>query len=208
MKRTARRCNILRLAATISLLLIFGCEKTPQINPLRKDAVILAFGDSLTFGTGAPESSSYPAVLRNLLERTVVNAGVPGEISAEGLSRLPEFLSRYRPALVILCHGGNDFLRRLDRTAMRENVAAMIRLCREEGADVILLGVPELGLFLKTAGEYDSIAGEMGIPYDGDTLSDILGQRKLKSDQIHPNAEGYALMADAVSRLIRKAGGI
>ena len=91
-------------------LLTCACSKTPQMTKLSPDATILAFGDSLTFGTGAGESESYPAVLNRLTGKKVVNAGVPGEVSSTGILRLPELLDRDHPALVILCHGGNDLL--------------------------------------------------------------------------------------------------
>lgn len=190
------------------LLALTGCEKTPQISPLAQDAVILAFGDSLTFGTGASREASYPAVLSKSIGRKVVNAGIPGETSEEGLRRLPSLIAEHSPDLVILCHGGNDFLRHLDPGAMRANVAAMVRLCREGGADVILLGVPELSLFLDPSREYDVIAKEMLLPYDRETIAGILGKRKLKSDRIHPNGKGYEKLAEAVASLIRKAGGL
>jgi len=200
-----QKAILLILAVVVALS---GCEKVPKISPLAQDAVILTFGDSLTFGTGAAKEASYPAVLSSLIGRKVVNAGVPGEISEEGLRRLPSLLDEYSPDLVILCHGGNDFLRHLDPATMSANVAAMIRLCRQRGADVILLGVPELSLFLEPSPEYDAVAEELDVPYDRDSLAEILGKRRLKSDRIHPNGKGYAKLAEAVARLIRKAGGV
>ncbi len=73
-------------------LLVSSCDKPPQISLLPADAVVLAFGDSLTHGNGAAEGQAYPEVLAGLLDRTVINAGVPGEISEAGLLRLPQVL--------------------------------------------------------------------------------------------------------------------
>ncbi len=86
------------------LLLLSACaEGPPGLTPLGENAVVLAFGDSLTRGTGAGEQQSYPAVLSELIDLRVVNEGKPGEISADGLSRLPALLERYEPDLLRAC---------------------------------------------------------------------------------------------------------
>ena len=198
----------LLLTALLGGFLLSGCEKSPRLTPLGTDAVILAFGDSLTYGTGAERDESYPAVLSRLLQHEVVNAGLPGETSAAGLARLPELLEEYRPALVILCHGGNDFLRRLDPSKLATNLRQMVALARDSGAEVVLVGVPQLGLLLSTDPLYEEIAEELRLPYEGEVLSDLLHDPELKSDQIHPNASGYAVMAERLAEVIREAGGI
>ena len=93
----------------IYIVLFAGCDSGPKIAPLGQDAVVLAFGDSLTYGTGAPAGQSYPDALADLLGKPVVNVGIPGEVSSAGLKRLPGMLDKHNPTLVILCHGGNDF---------------------------------------------------------------------------------------------------
>src|SRR5665811_2285947 len=86
------------------VLLSSGCSRVPQLPLLAADATILAFGDSITHGTGVGDSESYPAVLTTLTGRKVVNSGVPGEVSGTGVQRLPELLEREHPSLLILCH--------------------------------------------------------------------------------------------------------
>jgi lysophospholipase L1-like esterase len=195
-------------ALLLLVTLVTACEKVPTIAPLPAHAVVLAFGDSLTHGNGAPPGHSYPDVLASLLDRTVINAGVPGEISAEGLRRLPQLLRNHRPHLVILCHGGNDFLRRIDRRETAANLAAMVEQSKAAGADVVLVGVPEPGLFLEPPDFYADIARRVGIPYEAEIVSAVLDNRDSKSDTIHPNAAGYRRMAEAFHALIRKAHGI
>ena len=213
--RPLRAGSILRLgqravtlATLLFLLLLAACDKPPQIAPLAADAVVLAFGDSLTHGNGAPEGQAYPDILAGLIGRTVINAGVPGEVSATGLKRLPQVLEEYRPQLVILCHGGNDFLQRLDRTETAENLAAMIEQIRAAGGDVVLIGVPEPGLLLDPPPFYGELAKRFGIPYEAEIVGDLLGDRDYKSDTIHPNAAGYRRMAEALLTLIRDAHGL
>ena len=196
------------LTCLLLALLTAACEQPPRLRSLPAHAVILAFGDSLTHGNGAPPGQAYPDVLADLLGRSVINAGVPGEISAEGLQRLPLLLSRLQPDLVILCHGGNDFLRRLDRRQTAANLEAMVAQIRAAGADVVLVGVPEPGLFLEPPEFYREVAERAGIPYEGEIVSTLLDDRALKSDTIHPNAVGYRRMAEALYTLLRNAHAI
>ncbi len=200
----------LRLLATwLGLLLLAGCGGGPELTGLAPDATILAFGDSLTAGTGAKRADAYPAVLDTLLSQNVINAGQPGETTAGGLARLPEVLAAHDPALVILCLGGNDMLRKLDRGQAKANLAAMIRMVRERGAEVVLLGVPEPGLLLLSPPEfYTELATEFAIPLEDEALPRIISDRSLKSDQIHPNAEGYRQLAEAVHTLLEETGAV
>ena len=179
------------LFTLLMVLLLSGCrDSLPRLQPLPPDAVIMAFGDSLTAGYGAAKEDSYPAVLQQLTGRRVVNRGISGEVSDEGLQRLPAELSRFRPDLVILCHGGNDLLRRQPTERLTANLAAMIDLIRADGAQVLLVGVPQPGLRLRTAPLYEELARRLEVPFEGNILRDILDDNELTSDAIHPNMAG------------------
>jgi len=196
------------ITALLLLLPLAACSKTPPLPPLAADAVILAFGDSLTYGTGAGESESYPAVLEKLVGRRVVNAGIPGELSETGLQRLPEILDREKPALLLLCHGGNDLLQKTNQSVTAGNLREMIRIAREKGVSVILLSVPMPDLSLAPPEYYAEIAKEYGTPIESKALPRILGKNSLKSDYIHPNAAGYRVLADSVYDLLKKSGAL
>jgi lysophospholipase L1-like esterase len=198
-----------RLGVGLGLVLVLAaCAKGPQLPLLASDATILAFGDSLTAGTGAGEAESYPAHLAQLSGRRVVNAGIPGEVSAAGLQRLPELLERERPALLILCHGGNDLLARQDHQSIAANLRAMIRLAQNQGVAVVLLAVPAPDFSLKPPALYADVAKECAVPLEGRALAKILGKSSLKSDHIHPNAAGYRLLAAAVVKLLHQRGAL
>lgn len=193
----------------LALALVTSCgDNSPKLARLAPDAVVLAFGDSLTAGTGALPQESYPARLEMLIGRKVVAAGVPGEATAAGLARLDAVLEESRPALVILCHGGNDFLQKLDEHRAAENLRAMVRLAQAKGAQVVLIGVPKPGLMPSTAAIYGDIARNLKLPYDGSTLVKILTDNELKSDLVHPNAKGYARLAEGIAGVLKKAGAI
>ena len=201
-----RRLRGLVLAGLV--LAITGCGDSATLEPLPAGGTILAFGDSLTYGTGAREEESYPQVLAGLTGHPVVNAGVPGEVSAEGLRRLPALLEETRPSLVILCHGGNDILRKRSKSKAAANLGEMIRLAREAGAQVILLGVPGFGLILDTEPFYLEVAKAQSVPIEAEVIPDVLSDNNLKSDAVHPNAAGYARMAEAVREFLQDQGAL
>ena len=138
----------------------------------------------------------------------MVNAGIPGETSGQGLRRLPALLAETTPSLVVLCHGGNDILRRMSLLQAASNLREMIRLIREAGAQVVMLGVPGFGLLLDSAPFYEKIAEQEQVPIDADILADILADNDLKSDNVHPNAAGYGKLAAAVAALLREHGAL
>ena len=198
----------------LNLLMVFlltGCTDSQfELTPLTKSSVILAYGDSLTFGNGASNSAtqSYPSVLRRLTGIKVVNAGVSGEVSAAALKRLPAVLGRTNPDLVILCHGGNDLMKRLGGDQLKSNLDEMIGLIKRRGAEVVLIGVPAPNLSFKAPNLYAELAQQHGIPIDVATLPAILSNPRLKSDPVHPNAAGYQLMAENIYTLLSDAGAL
>ncbi len=195
----------------VAALLLSACghQAAPKLRPLAADAVILAFGDSLTHGTGAKADESYPAVLAHLSGHKVINAGVPGELTPQGAERLPALLDRYHPALLVLCEGGNDLLRKVPPEEIEASLRRMLDAAKQRNVQVVLLGVPEPTLmFREPAPFYAHLAKAYGIPYDGATLASIESDPARKSDKIHPNAKGYADLAQGVFALLQKSGAL
>jgi acyl-CoA thioesterase I len=206
MKFVVRRrwLSLLMLAVVLA-----ACgSKTPSLPRLGASDVIVALGDSLTFGTGAAENESYPAVLAQLSGRTVVRSGVPGETTAQALERLPGVLDEYKPKLVIVCLGGNDMLRKHNEAETISNLRAIVRKVRDSGAAAMLVGVPRPALLTSAPKFYEDIAREFGIPYEGAAITSVLYRPELKSDTIHPNAAGYRRIAEAIAELLQKTGAL
>ena len=193
---------------SIIILTISGCGEKISLSPLPNDSVILAFGDSLTYGYNVAKNESYPAKLSTLTGLEVINAGVSGEVSNQGLKRLPKILDEHRPQLIILCHGGNDLLHKLDIGKMESNLRNMIQLSLDRDIPVILLGVPKPGLFISSFDIYKEIAISMDIIFIEDLIPDILSDKSLKSDTVHPNKEGYSLIAEEIYSLLLDTGAI
>jgi len=204
------RSSLRALALSLTLAVgLAGCgEKVPRLAPVGQNDVIVAFGDSLTHGTGAAETESYPAILAQLINRNVIRAGVPGEMTAGGVARLAGVIDEHRPALVILCLGGNDMLRRVDDAQIRGNLREIIRSLKTRGISVVLVGVPKPALITSAPAFYGELASEFGIPYEGKIVTSVLYKSELKADPIHPNAQGYRMMAEAIAQLLKKAGAV
>src|SRR6185436_18927526 len=179
LSRSAAKCSILHemralrwaFMLLVPLLALGGCGERPKLERLPSDAIVLAFGDSLTFGTGATEDESYPAQLERIIGRRVVRAGVPGEVSAQALARLPGALDEHTPRLLLLCIGGNDFLRRLGNSQAERNVREMVRLARSRGVAVMLIGTPEPGLLPSPPAFYAAVASDLRVAYEGGVIT-------------------------------------
>jgi len=207
-----RRISTQRITALFFACLIFllsGCQgETPPLRPLVDGAVVLAFGDSLTSGLGADNGTRYPELLEGMIHHRVINGGLAGELSQEGLERLPGLLEELQPTLLILCHGGNDLLKKTGEKEAADNIRSMIRMAKNEGVGVVLIGVPRPDFSFSPPPFYEEIAEEFHIPYDGQILASILSKRALKSDRVHPNGRGYRKLAEAIAAPLKKAKAI
>ncbi|MGZ8201418.1 MAG: GDSL-type esterase/lipase family protein [Methylosarcina sp.] len=195
----------------LPLLVLASCSKSPAapLSKLPDQAVILAFGDSLTYGTGATPKHDYPSLLAERTALKVINAGRPGEISGYGVKRLPALLDRHQPDLLILIHGGNDMLRRIPAEQTADNLKQMITMAHERRIGVVMLGVPTPNIFwLSSAGFYQTLAETMEVPVDLDTLPEVLADHTLKSDLVHPNDRGYERIATQIHGLLVDSGAL
>ena len=200
------------LAASLLAASLAACgRKAPRAQAVPAGATVLALGDSLTSGVGASSDTAYPAALQRLTGWKVVNGGVSGDTSAQALARLPGLLLQHQPALVIVSIGGNDFLRRQTASDTRARVRQICEQARASGAQVLLVAVPELSL-LAAAGRlsdhalYEEIADELRIPLHRKGWSTVLADTRLRSDQIHANAAGYAQFAQGLVDTLRDTG--
>lgn len=194
----------LLLSIGVALLVVIKKNSTDLDMPtLKENSVILAFGDSLTYGFGADYELSYPKQIERKTGLKIINAGISGELSAEGLLRLPALLEN-KPDLVILCHGGNDILNKLPAIELKNNLLSMVRLIQQSGAKVLLVGVPDFFLFnFNTHDVYEEVAKQSNILFEDEVLTRIAISRSLKSDYVHPNAQGYEAMADAFIKVLK-----
>lgn len=183
---------------------LFWAENSyPIINANPTGIQIIAFGDSLTAGFGAGKEFAYPASLSEKTGVNVVNKGVSGDTTADGLKRLKRDVLDQDPKIVLLGLGGNDFLRKHDKNATFDNLRQMIKAIQQTGALVIIVSVdfPLGGSWTK---RYRELSEETGCPQVADILGGIFGHRDLMSDQIHPNPKGYAIMAEKILPVLQQ----
>lgn len=197
----------MKLWTILIALLLCGCGGA-QLQALSSGDVIVAFGDSLTAGKGVSNEHAYPAVLSEITGKKVINAGISGETTTEGLERIAGVLDEENPALLILFEGGNDILRNQDLSKTEANLDAMIVMAKERGIQIALVGVPRKQLFSSTAQFYNDLAETHDLPIEDEIVASLLRQPKMKSDNVHFNRNGYRAMAEAIADMLKEAGAL
>ncbi len=211
-RRNIERWKLAVPAALVVLLILWALWPSPYAkvkNLGSKGTSIIAFGDSLTAGYGAAAGEDYPSRLATILGTTIVNAGVSGDTTDSALARLETDVLSRDPRIVIVGLGGNDFLRGASVASTEGTLHAIVQKVHTTGAMVILLGYRFPSLNSNYEAMYARVAKEEGCLLIPDLLDGILSDPSLKSDTIHPNAAGYAVMAGRVAaptkKLIAKA---
>lgn len=198
--------KVIFLAIALVVLLQFIQQDSDKFDSsimIPPNTKVVAFGDSITNGYGVDKDKTYPAQLSELLGVEVINAGINGEMSSAGLKRLPSILEKYSPDILIICHGGNDILRKQNLLKAKENIAQMIKLAKSKNIHVILVGVPAVEVLnLSTAQFYKELSSEYDVALEDSALESILNDSTLKTDQVHPNEKGYELLANKIAQIL------
>jgi len=201
------KINFKRYCFSILLIILTGCSDN-KLLPLADNATIVSFGDSLTYGIGSTSGQTYPDVLATLSGLTVINAGISGETTKEGLTRFAGVINEHSPQLIILLEGGNDILRNHSSESTKKNLAAMIEMAKNKQIDIVLIGVPEKKLFSDSAPIYSELANQYDLVFEDDLLSDLLRSPKYKSDPIHLNTAGYQKFAEGIYEILQNNGAL
>jgi lysophospholipase L1-like esterase len=164
---------------------------------------IIAFGDSLVEGRGSTPGKDFVAILSRRLGKPIINAGRSGDTSRSALDRLDRDVLSRNPRIVIVLLGGNDFLRRLPTDETFRNLSTIVERIRGRGAAVVLVGVSVGLLSDPYAREYENLARRSSAGLVPDVLDGILGRPDRMADAIHPNDDGYRLVAERIEPLVR-----
>jgi acyl-CoA thioesterase I len=191
-------CFVLVLVNGVLFFKFFSSE-TPsnktESSP-KKAAIVVCFGDSLTKGYGASTGADYPSILAQKVGKPVINEGISGDTTAEALERLEDDVLDHNPDIVLITIGGNDMKNGVPVAKAKENILAMISQIRATGARIILGGVNPPIMSRNYPKMYHDIEEETDILIIPDILQGIMGDDDLMSDMIHPNDQGYKLVAE------------
>lgn len=191
---------VVLLGGVIGYLFI---SQEPITNYPPKNRTIVAFGDSLVYGQGATKGNDFVSQLSTKLGRDIINLGVSGNTTSDGLLRVDEVLKE-DPGTVILLLGGNDYLRQIPKEETEKNLETLIKTFEDSGAVVVLLGVR--GGVLKDGREemYEALSKKYKTVYVQDVLEGVFLKPELMSDGIHPNDKGYTIIANRLFEVFQE----
>lgn len=186
----------------VALVVVFSCAGYAA--PLHQQ-VVVCFGDSLTAGYGSQPGATYPDFLRADLARdgypvTVINRGVSGETTKDGLARVDSVLSTH-PDIVILELGANDGLRGQPTSGILRNLSTIIAALQAHHIQILLAGIqmpPNFGqdYLQQFNGIYPALAHRYHLRLIPFLLAGVYDDDDLMSeDNVHPNADGYRVIA-------------
>jgi acyl-CoA thioesterase I len=197
----------------IFLLLLAACgDDKPKYTAIPQGATVLVLGDSLSYGTGANTGEDYPSLLAKSTGWNIINEGIPGDTSAGGLARLTALLEAHQPKLLIVELGGNDLLHQTAPSEITGNLKVILSQAKAQGIATILVAIPEISPLKAAVGNlsdhplYEKLAEETATPLIAEVFSDVLSDRDLKSDQIHANAKGYAVVSEKMRENLKELG--
>jgi len=193
---------------SVAILLIVISTATTASQSSSTAKKILVLGDSLSAGLGVDYDQSWPLLVQKEINNadynyTVINAGISGDTTSGGLSRLPKLISQHNPEILILELGGNDGLRGTPLSAVEKNLRKMIELSNQSGIIVLMMGVqlpPNYGVSYTTSFEsiFANLSEEFGLVLVQGELAGMVKNGLMQPDGIHPNVAGHIMVQQAV----------
>ena len=189
--------GILLVVCAVAGYLYFSSGPAPITNYPSAGTDIIAFGDSLVAGSGATTGNDFVSVLSRRIGQNIINLGVPGDTTADGLARISE-LDQYHPKVVLLLLGGNDHLKKVPIETTFANLGTLIQDIHARGAIVLLLGVRGNLLVDRFASEFETLHEKYRTAFVPDVLQGLFGDPLYMADEVHPNDAGNKIIADRI----------
>jgi acyl-CoA thioesterase-1 len=196
------KITVLAILVTISLSSIYEYAKAQTVNrPLR----VIAFGDSITLGTGTTAGNNYVNLLTRYTGITIDNQSISGNTTAQGVARVDADIIAKDPDIVIVFLGGNDILQRVDEDTTFENIRTIVTKIQASGAKVVLVGIYD-GIVLRDYERaYRDVAQDTDAYYVSGVLRGIIGDSDLMADAVHPNSAGHVVIANRIFPVLAEA---
>jgi lysophospholipase L1-like esterase len=193
-----------RVAAWSSLFILTGCgEAQWEVkNPRPAGDVVVAFGDSLTYGEGAAPEASFPQHLARMTGRDIVNEGHNGDTTAGALRRVDRVLM-LQPSVVIVVLGGNDILRRVPAEETRKNLRAVFQKLQQSGALVVYGAIDPPFIGKNWTARIRDVCREEGVLYVDAVMKGLWNDRTKMADRVHPNGDGYRVVAERIHAVLK-----
>ena len=170
-------------------------------NDLIKNNSIVCFGDSLTYGYGATNGQTYPYFLQQYTEFPVINKGINGNTSKNGLDRIDDIL-QFKNSIVIVEFGANDFFQQIPISETKKNMTMIVNKLKQNNDIVVLVSIEDKQLS-QLYNMLKSLAKEQNVLFVEGILNKIWDNSNLLSDDVHPNSNGYKLVADKIYKGIK-----
>jgi len=196
---TSKKKTISLIVACFLLFVaVIGCAKREIKNVNSRGRNIICFGDSITFGYGVSPGQDYPSALAQIINTPIINAGIDGETTPEALQRIKQDVLDKDPLLVIIEFAGNDFLKKLPMEETVNNIKEMIEQIQSRGAMVAIVDISAGMFFSEYRKAFKNLAQEKQAIFIPHILSGIITTPSMKSDFLHPNADGYKIVAQRI----------
>ena len=196
---------ILIVLILASLGFYISLNKNPQLTNSDKKAatpniekrfpVVVAFGGSLTEGMGASSDNDFISLLGKRTEVPIINKGVGGDTTELALARIDDITS-LKPDIVLVLLGGNDYLQQVPKPTTVRNLEEIITLLQKNGSQIILVGISTSNNNFDS--EFKRISETYGTFYVPNIFDGIITNPDLMSDAVHPNNNGYKIIADRI----------
>ena len=197
----------------ILFLFVSGCSlKVKNLNS--QGRTIVCFGDSITYGAGSSKGKDYPSILSDMIKNDyakknlfsklkVINAGLSGDTTEGALKRIDKDVLSKDPYLVVIEFGGNDFLKGIPLEETMNNLKKIIVRIQKYGAIAAVCDTTVSYFMRGYRGHFAKIARDNKAIFIPAVLEGIFNSPKLKSDYIHPDDEGYRIIAQKIYRTIK-----
>ncbi len=189
---------ILILGIVLVIAGFFFFKPSPKITnyPSSGDSIV-AFGDSLIEGVGATTGNDLVSQLSKKIGEPIINLGIAGNTTEQGLARVDR-IAEYKPKVVLVLLGGNDYLRKVPKAETFKNLEDIVTKIQSTGAVVVLLGIQGGVIGDPYEDEFETLAQRKGVVYVSNVLDGLIGDSRYMSDAVHPNNEGYARITERV----------